>query len=81
MLSGKSFRLKREVLAIESVDGCRTAVTIPDDAVIEVMSGPTPSDKRMVDVRWMDRELVMFAVDIQERGEEIARSSVRATAT
>jgi hypothetical protein len=81
MLSGKSFRLNREVLAIENVDGRRTALTLPADAVIEVVSGPTPSDKRMVDVRWMHRELVMFAIDLQERGEEIPRSSVRASGT
>lgn len=71
MLSGKLFRLKNSILAVEDISGHRTAVTIPAGAVIHVISGPTPSDQRMVDIRWMDRSLVMFAIDIQERGEEV----------
>jgi hypothetical protein len=37
-----------------------------------------PDDMRMVDIRWDKRTLVMFAVDILERGEEIAGKSAKA---
>jgi hypothetical protein len=30
----------------------------------------------MVDLRWMDRHVVMFAIDIQERGEEIKEAAL-----
>ena len=48
---------------------------IPANAVIEVLSGPRPDDKRMVDVLWEDRNLVMFAEDITKRGEEVRSTS------
>ena len=72
MLTGKRFRLKADTLAIESNDGeNRIAVTVPAKAIVEVISGPRPDDKRMVDVRWSDRILVMFAEDVQGRGQEV----------
>lgn len=36
-----------------------------------MLHGPGPDDKRLVDVRWDDKVLVMFAEDIQRRGEEV----------
>ena len=67
MLTGKRFRLKKESLAIEG----RKAITIPEGQVIQVLSGPRPNDMRMLDVTWDGRTFVMFAIDIQERGEEV----------
>ena len=71
MLTSKRFRLKADTLAIESSCENRVAVTVPGQEIIEVVSGPRPDDKRMVDVRWNDRILVMFAEDVDGRGQEI----------
>jgi len=71
MLSGKRFRLKRETLSIETIGEDRRIVLIPVDGIVTVLSGPRPDDKRMVDVTWENRTLVMFAIDLQIRGQEI----------
>jgi hypothetical protein len=71
MQTGKRFTLTVPTLAIESVDDRRVAITLPVDAVIKVISGPTSQDNRMVNVLWEGRTLVMFAVDLKERGQEI----------
>ncbi len=71
MLSGRSFRLKSVTLAIESLGDRRQATLIPGGEVIHILSGPRPDDKRMVDVLWDERSFVMFAEDIQKRGEEV----------
>ena len=78
MLTGKRFRLKADILAIESTDEGRLAVTVPAEQIIEVLRGPRPDDKRMVDVRWNGRGLVMFAEDVQGRGQEITGRSAGA---
>jgi hypothetical protein len=71
MLTGKRFRLKADTLAIESNGEKRIAVTVPAEEIIEVIRGPRPDDKRMVDVRWNGRVLVMFAEDVQGREQEV----------
>lgn len=60
MLTGKRFRLTWDTLAIESIGEKRIAVTVPSGEIIEVIRGPRPDDKRMVDVRWSGKVLVMF---------------------
>ena len=75
MFTGKRFRLKNSILGIESSDEQRIAIMVPTNAAIEVLSGPRPDDKRMVDVLWEDRKLVMFAEDITKRGEEVRSAS------
>ncbi len=71
MLTGKTFRLKSATLAIETLDASRHAVTLPVGAIIHVTGGPTKTDTRMVDVRWLEKPLVIFTVDLLERGEEV----------
>jgi hypothetical protein len=78
MLSGKRFRLKRATISIEPTVDDRLVVMVPTGAVVTVRSGPRSDDKRMVDILWDRRTLVMFAVDILERGEEIAGKSAKA---
>ena len=75
MLTGKKFRLNRETIAIETIGEVRGVVMVPPGEILTVLHGPTPDDKRMVDVRWNDRTLVMFAVDIQGRGDEVAEQT------
>jgi hypothetical protein len=69
--SGREFRLQSPILAIHIVDGTRVAVTVPAGDLIKVVSGPKNYDDRMVDVLWRGEIVVMFAIDIQERGKEI----------
>jgi hypothetical protein len=68
MLTGKRFQLFVETLGVEGGDS-RVAVRVPAGETITVLSGPRPDDKRLVDVRWGNKKLVMFYEDIQKRGE------------
>jgi hypothetical protein len=74
MLAGAQFRLSADTIGIEGFNGRRAAVQIPAGSVITVESGPRPDDQRMVEVQWDGRRLVMFAEDIEQRGERSARS-------
>jgi hypothetical protein len=68
MLTGKRFRLVMETLGIEAVNGAnRVAVMVPAGEIITVLRGPRPDDKRFVDVRWGNKNLVMFYEDVQAR--------------
>ena len=69
MLSGKRFRLKAETIAIETNGDKRIAVHVPAGSVVTVESGPRPDDRRMLDILWEGRKIVMFSDDIQKRGE------------
>jgi hypothetical protein len=71
MHTGKRFRLKQEILGIETNNYERVAVTIPAGQLLKVLSGPRPDDMRMVDVLWGDRTLVVFTEDLERRGQEI----------
>ena len=75
MLTGRKFRLNRATLAIEYAEGNRSAVSLPSASVVQVTSGPTPTDTRMVDITWRGRQLIIFAVDLQERGEDVEAAS------
>jgi len=74
MLAGKQFKLRSSSLAVDVDDPKRSAVTIPAEAVIEVISGRT-DDYGMVDVLWEGRTLGMFVIDLNARGAEITRST------
>ena len=78
MLTGKRFRLESPTLALDVAEGKRTAVTIPANAILKVVSGPTGEGDRMVDVHWAGRTLTMFEIDVNVRGTEIR--SLHATA-
>jgi hypothetical protein len=71
MYTGKRFRLKKEILGIESSNYERVAISVPTGQLLRVLSGPRPDDRRMVDVLWGDRTLVVFTEDLERRGEEV----------
>jgi hypothetical protein len=75
MLFGKSFRLNKSVLSLETVDGKQFAEIVPSGAVIHVTE-VAGADDRMINVQWLERRFTMFAVDVQERGEEIRGETV-----
>jgi hypothetical protein len=61
-----------EILGIETIDGDnRVAVMVPAGETITVLSGPRPDDKRLVDVLWGDKNLVMFYEDVQGRSDQV----------
>ena len=49
-------------------------VTLPANAIVDVMPGPdahgTVADKGVVYARWDDRTVAMFIVDLEQRGIE-----------
>ena len=75
MLTGKRFKLEISTMAVESVDGKRVAVTVPAGETIKVVSGPRHGD-RMMDVLWDGRVVMMFAVDVEERGTEVLAKGI-----
>ena len=81
MLSGKRFKLTAPVLGITPVDGdirngpIRTAIQVPAGKVITILSGPRPDDRRMVDVRWGEKKLIMFYEDVVNRGLQVKETS------
>ena len=78
MLTGKRFKLAKATLAIDVIDGKRTAITIPAEATIKVVSEPSGHGDQMIHALWEGRTVVMFAVDIQERGTGITGQSAKA---
>lgn len=81
MIGGR-FELGTATLVIGGVDGKRVAISIPAGAVVKVVADPSdkvvanPSNEdRMIDVLWEGRTFVMFAIDLERRGTQIAEKS------
>lgn len=70
MVKGKRFRLTSATLGIEAVDGQHRPITLPSDAIVELVSAPTDGD-RLVEILWNKRPLLIFTQDIRSRGEEV----------
>jgi hypothetical protein len=75
-----TFKLGKPTLALDIVNGKRVVVTVPTGAIVEVVSGPTDEDGRLIDVIWDGRAVRMFALDVRERGTEIRARSAKASA-
>jgi hypothetical protein len=79
MLTGRSFTLATSTLAIDTVNGRRTAVTISAGDVVKILAVPGHGgQKRMVDVLWRGRTVAMFTSDVKERGTEISDGAASA---
>ena len=74
MLTGRRFKLETSTLSIGEVDGKCVAVTIPAGNTVKVVAGPRDGD-RMIDILWEGRILVMFAIDLKQRGIELSQES------
>ena len=76
MLTGKCSRLTRPTVAIHLVDGTRTVLSLPANAIVNVLHGPDANgmvpDKGIVYARWDDHTVALFVVDLEIRGIEIA---------
>lgn len=77
MLTDKRYQLRTSTLAIDTVEGKRIAVTVPAEAIIKLVSGPSEGNQ-LVDVLWEGRVVVMFGIDLRVRGTEIMDQSAAA---
>ena len=81
---GRLFRLSRPTVAIHLVDGIKTVVSLPANAVVKILSGPDANgevpDKGIVYAAWEDRTVAMFIVDLEIRGIEVWESEQSASA-
>jgi hypothetical protein len=57
-------------LGITTVDGQNLAITVPKGAVISVVDGPMDGT-RLVDVTWDGKTLMMFTIDLKQRGQQL----------
>jgi hypothetical protein len=68
---GERYRLHAPTLAILTTsEGKRIPVTVPKNAVVTVKAGPLDGT-RLIDVEWDGETLMMFTVDLRERGARI----------
>jgi len=80
MVEKTKFRLTKATLGIACVDGERTSVMIPANAIVEVRSAA--KNDRLIDVLWEGQTLAMFAEDVRAWGNQISsRSSPAYAAT
>jgi hypothetical protein len=71
------FRLREAIVAVPVSNQALTIVTVPRDAMLEVMGEPQKSG--LVEVLWEGRHIAVFVQDIESRGElvEIAKAGTR----
>ena len=63
-------QLTASILGIDSVNGQRTAVMIPEGATVTVLP-VLPAEARMVGVLWNGRTVAVFAEDLGQRGKDV----------
>jgi uncharacterized protein (DUF433 family) len=68
------YRIKHPTIALFREDGRHIAHTVPAGAFITV-DGAAFNGKRLVDVTWDDKKVMMFAQDLRSRAERVAEAS------
>ena len=74
MLAGMQFKLTRSSIAIDVEDAIRQPLTIPDEAIVEVVSG-TVDRHGLVDVFWQGRTVAVFASSLSVRNAVVQRAA------
>lgn len=78
MRTGRLFRLTRPTVAIHLVDGSRTIVNVPANAVLKILPGPDANgevaERGLVYAAWENRTVAIFVVDLEIRGIEVWES-------
>jgi hypothetical protein len=72
MLTKKRLQLTKTTLGVDTAGDHLEKVPAGE---IVILSGRLPDDCRMVNIRWNEKTLAMFAEDIQARGQEIGEHS------
>jgi hypothetical protein len=75
MFTKKCLLLRKATLGVENIEARPEPIYVPAGEIVAVLSGPRPDDRRMVNIRWKEKTLVMFAEDIEARGQEIGEHS------
>ena len=74
-MKGECYRVNTPTLAILNLqNGKRIPRTVPKGAVVTVVNGPLDGT-RLVDVEWDGEMLMMFTLDLRERGTLINETS------
>jgi hypothetical protein len=64
------YQLQTAILGITNDNGKRVTITLPAEALIEVV-GEVAADGT-VDVLWNTRRISMFAIDLRQRAQSVA---------
>jgi ABC-type transport system involved in cytochrome c biogenesis permease subunit len=70
METRRRLRITRATIALDTIAGKRTIVTLPVETILTLLPGSAYSDK-MVNVLWDGHAVEMFAIDLAMRGVEI----------
>ena len=63
----ETYKLNSALLAIYTLDGERMPVMVPSGATVTITDGPLDG-LRLVDVLWEGKTVVVFTVDLRDRG-------------
>ena len=69
-MPGQRYRLKTPTLAILEQDGQKLPLTVPMNATVCVLDG-LPVGTQLVNVEWEAKRVLMFTIDLRDRGELI----------
>ena len=69
-MPARTFKLKTSTMAILNEYNQRTMVTIPTNALVTLVDGDAEGNG-FVKIRFEDKVLSMFALDLRSRGERI----------
>ena len=69
-MQDQSYVLCRETLGIFSGQGKPSMVTLPSGSIITII-GPASQETGLVEARWNEQVVRVFAVDVEERGEPV----------
>ena len=70
VMPGQTFVLNSPTLAITTIDGARAPITIPQNATVRA-GQPLEGRATLIEVHWEGRSLLMFIVDLQQRGTPV----------
>jgi hypothetical protein len=74
-MKGERYRVDTPTLAILSLpNGKRIPRTVPKGAIVTVVNGPLDGT-RLVDVEWDGEMVMMFTIDLRERGTLISQAA------
>jgi hypothetical protein len=62
----KRYRIHSSTIAIYSINGHRTTIHVPEDAIVMVREDPKAGD-RLIDVVWNEKNYLMFTQDLRDR--------------
>ena len=74
---GHRYKLHSPTLAIMTTpEGQRIPVTVPKNAVVTAKVGPLDGT-RLVDVEWEGHTVMMFTIDLRQRGAQVFRTKTQ----